>query len=200
MEKPAETRYPLHEALQRRWSPRAFADRPVADEQLITLFEAARWASSCFNEQPWQFIVATKSTQQEYERMLSCLVEGNQGWAKLAPVLILTVAKSTFDHNGKGNAHAWHDVGLAMGNLAIQATTLGLSLHQMAGIIPDRIREEYGIPQGFDPVAALALGDAGDPMLLPDELAQREQAIRTRKPLLEFVFAGQWGKPASIVK
>jgi len=200
MEKPAETRSPLHDPLQRRWSPRAFADRPVADEQVTILLEAARWASSCFNEQPWQFIVATKSTPQEYERMLSCLVEGNQGWAKLAPVLMFTVAKSTFDHNGKVNPHAWHDVGLAVGNLVIQATTLGLSLHQMAGILPDRIRELYAVPQGFEPVAGLALGYAGDPTLLPDELAQREQATRTRKPLSEFVFTGQWGQPASIVK
>jgi len=200
MEKPAETRFPLHDPLQQRWSPRAFADRPVADEHLTILFEAARWASSCFNEQPWQFIVATKSTPQEYERMLSCLVEGNQTWAKLAPVLLLTVARSTFDHNGKVNKHAWHDVGLAVGNLVIQATTLGLSLHQMAGILPDRIREVYRVPQGFEPVAGLALGYAGDPTLLPDELGQREQAKRTRKPLSEFVFSGHWGQPASIVK
>lgn len=200
MEKPAKTRFPLHGPLQQRWSPRAFAERSVADEQLISLFEAAQWASSCFNEQPWQFIVASRSDQEEYHRLLSCLVEGNQVWAKFAPVLILTVAKSSFDHNGKANPHAWHDVGLAVGNLVIQATTLGLSLHQMAGILPERIREVYGVPQGFEPVTALALGYPGEPSLLPDELAQREQAARTRKPLSEFVFEGQWGREASIVK
>ncbi|MDA0737782.1 MAG: nitroreductase family protein [Nitrospirae bacterium] len=200
MEKPAETSCPIHDPIQQRWSPRSFSDRPVEKENLIRIFEAARWASSCFNEQPWQFIVATKGDPEEYERMLSCLVEGNQEWAKLAPVLILTVAKSTFDHNAKGNPHAWHDVGLAVGNLVIQATTLGLSLHQMAGILPDRIREVYGVPQGFEPVTALALGYAGDPTLLPDELCQREQAPRTRKPLSELVFSETWGQTASIVK
>jgi nitroreductase len=200
MEKPAETSCPLHDPIQRRWSPRAFADRPVEKDSLKCLFEAARWASSCFNEQPWQFIVATKDAQKDYECMLSCLVEGNQAWAKLAPVLMLTVAKSTFEHNGKGNPHAWHDVGLAVGNLVIQATVLGLSLHQMAGILPDRIREVYGVPQGFEPVTALALGYAGDPTLLPDELRQREQAPRTRKPLTEVVFSGKWGQASSIVK
>lgn len=199
MEKPADTSCPLHDPIQQRWSPRAFADQSVDEGDLKRLFEAARWASSCFNEQPWQFIVATKATPKEYERMLSCLVEGNQGWAKLAPVLILTVAKSTFDHNGKENPHAWHDMGLAVGNLAIQATTLGLSLHQMAGILPDRIREVYEVPLGFDPVTAMALGYAGTPNLLSEELSQIEKAKRARKPLAEFVFSGQWGKPASIV-
>ncbi len=200
MEKPAETSCPIHDPIQRRWSPRAFTDRPVEEEHLMQLFEAARWASSCFNEQPWQFIVATKATPKEYERMLSCLVEGNQEWAKLAPVLILTVAKSTFDHNGKANPHAWHDMGLAIGNLVIQATTLGLSLHQMAGILPDRIREVYGVPPEFDPVTALALGYAGEASLLPGEFGQREQASRTRRSLAEIVFGGQWGLPASLAK
>ena len=132
--------------------------------------------------------------------MLSCLVDGNQEWAKLAPVLMLTVAKSTFDHNGKGNPHAWHDVGLAVGNLVIQATVLGLSLHQMAGILPDRIREVYGVPQGFDPVTGLALGYMGDPNLLSEELAERERAPRTRKPLEGIIFTGKWGNASSIVK
>ncbi len=200
MEKPAETNCPLHDPIQQRWSPRSFADQPVEEEKLRRVFEAARWASSCFNEQPWQFIVATKDEPKEYERMLSCLVEGNQEWAKLAPVLILTVAKSTFDHNGKGNPHAWHDVGLAVGNLVIQATTLGLSLHQMAGILQDRIREVYGVPQGFEPVTALALGYAGDPAALPGEFGQREQAPRTRKPLSELVFSEKWGQSSFIVK
>jgi len=200
MEKPADTNCPLHDPIQKRWSPRAFSDQPVDEGDLKRLFEAARWASSCFNEQPWQFIVATKATPREYERLLSCLVQGNQAWAKLAPVLILTVAKSTFAHNGKPNLHAWHDVGLAVGNLVIQATTLGLSLHQMAGILPDRIREVYAVPQGFEPVTGLALGYAGETTLLSGELADREQAPRTRKLLSEFVFNGLWGQPASIVK
>ncbi len=200
MEKLADTNCPLHDPIQRRWSPRAFADRPVAADHLKCVFEAARWASSCFNEQPWHFMVATKSAPREYARMLSCLVEGNQKWAKSAPVLILTVAKSIFDHNGKANPHAWHDVGLAVGNLAIQATVLGLSLHQMAGILPDRIRELYEVPQGFEPVTALALGYAGDPALLPDELRQREQAPRVRKPITEMVYSLKWGQPSTVVK
>jgi len=200
MEKPAETHAPLHDPLQRRWSPRAFSDRHVEEDQLQILFEAARWAPSCFNEQPWQFLVATKAVPNDYERMLSCLVEGNQSWAKLAPVLVLTVAKTTFDHNGSVNKHAWHDVGLAVGNLVIQATTMSLSVHQMAGILPDRVREVYRVPQGYEPVTGLALGYVGDPSLLPDDLQKREKAQRERKPLSEIVFTEQWGQPASIVK
>ncbi len=199
MDKLAETQFPIHELLRRRWSTRAFADRLVEPEKLWSILEAARWASSSFNEQPWSFIVATKQDEPEWSQLLSCLVEGNQVWAKQAPVLMVSVAKLTFGRNGESNRHAWHDVGLAVGNLVVQATSLGLSVHQMAGILPDKVRELYGIPHGFDPVAGLALGYVGDPDSLPEPLRQREQAKRMRKPLAEFIFSSRWGQGSPLV-
>ena len=153
MEKPAETAHEIHDLLRRRWSPRAFSDQLVEPEKLASLVEAARWAPSCFNEQPWSFLVATKENDVEHRRMLECIVEGNVGWAQHAPVLMISVAKLAFDHNGKPNKHAWHDVGLAAGNMIVQATALGLGAHQMAGFYPDKAREAYQIPDGHDPVA-----------------------------------------------
>ena len=200
MEKPADTTYPIEELLKRRWSPRAFADRPVEPEKLLSLWEAARWAASTANQQPWSFIVATKQDEAEYARLLSCLRENNQQWASRAPVLMVSVAKLAFDANGQPNRHAFHDVGLAVANLIMQATALGLGVHQMAGIYSDRVRELYGIPEDFEPVAGIVLGYPGDPASLPDELRQRELAPRTLKPLESFVFQGAWGKTASIVR
>ena len=199
MDKLPETQFPIHDLLRRRWSPLAFADRLVEPEKLRSILEAARWAASSFNEQPWGFIVATKQDEPEWSRLLSCLVEGNQVWAKQAPVLMVSVAKLTFGRDGESNRHAWHDVGLAVGNLVVQATSLGLSVHQMAGILPDKVRELYGIPHGFDPVAGLALGYVGDPDSLPEPLGQREQAKRMRKPLAEFIFSTRWGQVSPLV-
>jgi len=199
MDKLAETQFPIHDLLRRRWSPLAFADRLVEPEKLRSILEAARWAASSFNEQPWGFIVATKQDEPEWSRLLSCLVEGNQVWAKQAPVLMVSVVKLTFGRNGESNRHAWHDVGLAVGNLVVQATSLGLSVHQMAGILPDKVRELYGLPHGFDPVAGLALGYVGDPDSLPEPLRQREQANRMRKPLAEFIFSTRWGQGSPLV-
>ena len=194
MNKPAITHYPIHELLNKRWSPRAFEDRPVEVEKIQRLFEASRWAPSCFNEQPWAFILATKANQTEYDNLLSCLVEGNRSWAHQAPLLLLTIAKMHFDHNGEINRHAFHDVGLAIGNLVVQATAMGLVLHQMAGILPDRIRELFFLPQGFEPVTGIAIGYQGDPSSLPNPFQERESAPRSRKPIKEWVFSGSWGK------
>ena len=198
MEKLAVTQYPIHDLLGRRWSPRAFSERPVEPEELRSLLEAARWAPSSYNEQPWSFLVATKESPVEYDRLLSCLIEGNQRWAKTAPVLMLSVAKLRFDHNGALNRHAFHDVGLAVENLIVQATALGLAAHQMAGFEVEKARELYRIPEGHDPVAAIALGYPGDPESLPERLRERELAPRTRKPPEKFVFSGEWGKPSQL--
>ncbi|HVS80283.1 MAG TPA: nitroreductase family protein [Pyrinomonadaceae bacterium] len=199
MEKPAETQYPIEEILRRRWSPRAFADRAVEPEKLQSLFEAARWAASSFNEQPWNFIVATKEKQEEHARLLSCLVEGNQRWARLAPVLMVSVAKLNFDKTGKPNRHAFHDVGLAMGNMLVQATALGLFVHQMAGFAPEKVREIYGVPDGFEPVAAMAIGYGLAVDELPDPLREQELGARSRKPINSFVFEGRWGETSRFV-
>ena len=199
MEKPAETQYPIHDLLRRRWSPRAFSDRRVDPAIMRSLLEAARWAPSSYNEQPWSFIVATKDDPVEFGRLLSCLVEGNIQWAQHAPVLMVSVARLYFEDDGKPNRHAFHDVGLAVANLIVQATALGLVVHQMAGIFPDKIRELYGIPEGYEAVAGIALGYPGDPQSLPEELRKRELAPRERKPLTEFVFSGRWGRTSPLV-
>lgn len=199
MEKPADAQYPILDLLRRRWSPRAFADRLVEPEKLRGLLEAARWAPSSYNEQPWSFLVATKDDPENFQRLLSCLVEGNQAWAQFAPVLMISVARLNFAQNGQPNRHAFHDVGLAAENLVIQAMALDLMVHQMAGFYPDKAREVFRIPPGYEPVAAIAVGYPGEPDRLPEKLRQRELAPRTRKMLREFVFGGEWGRPAGMV-
>jgi nitroreductase len=199
MEKPAATDYPIEETLSRRWSPRAFSDRPVEPDKLRRLFEAARWAPSSFNEQPWAFIVTIKEKPEEYAALLSCLIESNQQWARLAPVLMVSVAKLNFDKTGKANRHAFHDVGMALGALLVEATALGLFVHQMAGFSVDKVRETFAVPAGFEPVAAIAIGYPADPDVLPEALREREVAPRTRKPINEFVFEGKWGESSPIV-
>ena len=194
MEKPADVKFHIHDLLRRRWSPRAFADQPVEREKIQSLLEAARWASSCFNEQPWVFILATREYPESHQKLLSCLVEGNQIWAKRAPLLLLTVAKLHFDRNGQVNRHAYHDVGLAVGNLVMQATAMNLSVHQMAGILPHTIRERYAFPDGYEAVTGIAIGYQGDVSILPAPLREREWAPRSRKPLREFVFSEMWGR------
>lgn len=199
MDKPAETQYPIHDLLKRRWSPRAFSDRRVEPDTLRSLLEAARWAPSSNNAQPWSFIVATKEDQAEHGRLLSCLVEGNSLWAQRAPVLMVSVARMSFEDEGTPNRHAFHDVGQAVADLSVQATALGLVVHQMAGFHPDKVRELYGIPKEFEPVAAIALGYPGDPESLPERLKKRELAPRERKPLTDFVFSGRWGQTSLLV-
>jgi len=199
MEKPAETQYPIEEILRRRWSPRAFSDRMVEPEKLQSLFEAARWAPSSFNEQPWNFILATKQKPEEHARLLSCLVEGNQRWARAAPVLMVSVAKLNFDKTGKPNRHAFHDVGLAMGNMLVQATALGLFVHQMAGFSPEKVREIYGVPDGFEPVAAIAIGYGIAADELPEQFREFDLGARSRKPVSSFVFQGHWGDVSPLV-
>jgi len=200
LKKTAETSVPVHDIIGNRWSPRAFDSRAVEPEKLKALFEAARWAASSYNAQPWSFIVATKDHPANYKKVLECLVEFNQGWAKNAPVLALSVAQLNFamPDNKAPNRHAFHDVGLAVANLALQAHALGLEVHQMAGILPDKAREVFGIPAGYEAVAGIAIGCPGDPAVLPDGLRERELAKRTRKELETFVFTGKWGQKANL--
>ena len=159
-DKRAKPDHPIHELLAARWSPYGFTDRPVAMADLRSLFEAARWAASSYNEQPWCYLVATKKAPEEFERLLSCLVEGNQAWARAAPVLALGCTSLHFTRNGKPNAAAVHDLGIASASLTLEATARGLSVHQMIGILPDRARELYRIPEGVQPLTGLAIGYA----------------------------------------
>ena len=190
----AQTDHPVHELVAQRFSPYAFADRDVSAEDLRSVFEAARWAASSYNEQPWSYVVATRSDAAEHERLLSCLVEPNQAWAKAAPVLALGVARTRFVRNDKPNAAAFHDLGAASTQLTAEATARGLAVHQMIGILPDRARELYAIPDHSEALTGLAIGYAADPAAAPDPYRERDEAPRARKALSEFVFAGEFGK------
>lgn len=191
MEKPAHTQFPIHDLLKKRWSPRTFDERLVEADKLLSLFEAARWAPSSFNGQPWRFLVATKENKAEYDRLFNCLIEGNQQWAHQAPMLLLSVAKLQFE-DGSPNRHAFHDTGMAAENLILQATALGLVAHQMAGFRIDQARVDCQIPEGYEPVAMIAIGYPGDPAQLSDRLRAREGQPRVRKPLTEFVYSATW--------
>jgi nitroreductase len=198
--KQAALDHPIHELLAQRWSPYAFSDRPVADADVRSLLEAARWAASSYNEQPWSYILATKADPEAFARQLSCLVEGNQIWAKAAPVLALGCARLTFVLNDKPNAAALHDLGLASASLTLEATARGLVVHQMIGIVPERARQLYHIPDNVQPLTGLAIGYAADPSVLPEKLRARDLAPRQRKKLAEFVFGNDWGTASDLVK
>jgi nitroreductase len=197
--KRASTDFPVNELVATRWSPYAFQDRPVPEADLRSLFEAVRWAPSCFNEQPWSYMVATKDNPEQFQQLLSCLIDFNQIWAKEAPVLALGIVSLQFARNGQPNRAAVHDLGLAAGNLLVEAMTRGLSVHQMLGIFPDKAREIFAIPEGAEAWTAIAIGYMGDPTTLPDNLQERDIRPRQRKPLSQFVFSGKWGNPSPLV-
>ncbi|MEH2002713.1 MAG: nitroreductase family protein [Nostoc sp.] len=197
--KKALTDYPIHELLAERWSPYAFQDRPVSQADLRSLFEAARWSASSYNEQPWSYLVATKENPDHFQQLLSCLVEANQIWAQNAPVLALGIASLRFTRNNQENKAAIHDLGLASGNLVVEATARGICVHEMIGILPDKARDLFDIPEGFEAWTAMAIGYRGDPITLPDALKERDLSPRQRKPLDQFVFSGKWGNPSSLV-
>ena len=163
------------------------------------MFEAARWAPSSSNEQPWAYIVATRDNASEFADMTSVLVEFNAGWAQHAPVLAIAVSQLAFAKNGSPNRNAQYDTGAATALLSIEATARGLFVHQMAGFDPEESRRVFAIPAGWEPVAAMAVGYAGDPDTLPQPLKDREAAPRTRKRISEFVMTGQWGHTASFL-
>ena len=196
MDKRARSDHGIQPLLSERWSPMAYKPRPMPDESLASLLEAARWAPSCFNDQPWFFLVARRQNTEEFERMLECLVEGNRTWAQNASVLMITAARTTFQRNDKPNRFAAHDLGLAVGGLLVQATEMGLAVHQMGGFDPTKAREVYGIPEGFEPITAIAIGYRDDPSTLSDDLRKREMQPRERKALSTFVFSGSWDSPA----
>jgi nitroreductase len=199
-DKKALTNYPIHGLLAERWSPYAFQDRSVTSADLCSLFEAARWAASSYNEQPWSYIVATKDNPDHFQQLLSCLVEGNQVWAKNAPVLALGITSLRFTRNNQDNRAAIHDLGLASANLVLEATARGICVHQMIGILPDKARDLFNIPDGFEAWTGMAIGYQGDPTTLPDALKERDLTPRQRKPLEQFVFSGNWGNPSSFAQ
>ncbi len=199
MEKQAKTDHPIHELLQKRWSPRAFSAEPVSHQALKSLFEAARWTASSTNEQPWAFLVATKEQPEEFAKILGTLVEFNQTWAKHAAVLGIAVSKMEFSKNHTPNRNAFYDTGAAMANLTLEATFRGLFVHQMGGFDAHKATEAFHIPKGWEPIAAFAIGHVGDAESLAEPHKEREKAPRTRKPLSEFVMTGKWGQAAPFV-
>jgi nitroreductase len=199
MQKPAANDFPVHQLIRDRWSPRAFADKAIPQDVLRSLFEAARWAPSSNNEQPWAYIVATKDDQADFDKTLGVLVEFNAGWAKNAAALAIAVVELAFSNNSVPNRNAQYDTGAASALLSVEATARGLAVHQMAGFDPEKARQTFGIPAGWEAIAAMAIGYPGNPDSLPQKLKDRELAPRTRKPLSEFVMAGRWGHPAPFV-
>ena len=199
MQNLAPTEYPILELLRTRWSPRAFAQKEIAPEVLRSLFEAARWAPSSSNEQPWAFIVATHNDHANFTKALQPLVEFNANWARHAHVLGFAVSELNFEKNQAPNRNAQYDTGAAMAMLSIEATARGLFVHQMAGFDPETAREVFEIPAGWDAIAAFALGYPGDPASLPQPYRDRETAPRSRKLIRDFVMTGKWGNTADFI-
>ena len=199
--KPADTAAPLHPPPRARWSPRAFSPRPVPRAALRTLFEAARWAPSSGNNQPWRFVVATVDGEPEaHARLLACLNEGNRRWAFRAPVLVFACTKLTIerpDRPPRDNAHAWYDLGQAVAHLSVQATADGLFVHQMAGFDAAAARTACGVPDGYAVVTAVAIGYFGDVDDLDEDLRVRERAPRVRRAVGESVWRGRWDDRAT---
>jgi len=188
--KHATTTYPVHELIRKRWSPRAFAATPVAPEVLQQVFEAASWAASAMNEQPWRYIYAHQADQETFQKMVDCLVPGNQPWAKNAPVLVLALVKTHYD-NGKPNGSALHDLGMANANLIFEATALDLHGHFMGGFDPDKTRELFALPDTLQPAAFIALGYLGEAERLEEPFLSREKAPRQRKAVADIAFHHQ---------
>ncbi|MDO8860609.1 nitroreductase family protein [Haliea sp. E1-2-M8] len=193
--KDAQTQAPIDTQIRKRWSPRAFqAEAPPLDN-LLTMLEAARWAPSCFNEQPWRFFLGLKGLGDTYSKIFDSLIEFNQEWAKHAPVLLLAVARTHFSANDKPNDHHAYDTGAAMSLLSLQAAEFDIYVHQMAGFDRDKAREKFAIPEGFLPLAAAAIGYRGDPQMLNERQQRTEAERRERKDWTETCFEGTWDNP-----
>ncbi len=189
--KTADTKLEILPAIKNRWSPRAFSDQEVTQDDINILMEAARWAASSMNEQPWRFIYAFKG-EEAFDKIASSLMPGNVTWASKAPVLIATVIKTTLDRNGRNNGAAAHDLGLAVGNLSIQATSMGIGLHQMGGFDALVITEQFNLSEEYKPISVIASGYYGDADQLDEGLRARELAPRSRKSLDEIAFHGNF--------
>jgi len=194
MQKPAITQQAIHELLANRWSGRAYdAGKAVSQEQVVSLLEAARWAPSCFGDQPWRYVFCNKAdNMQAWQAAFDCLVPGNQGWAVNAPVLLLICADTLFGHNDKPNKWAAYDTGAATENLCLQATALGLMAHQMGGFDADKARATFKVPERYQILAMVTVGYQAAIEGLSEEDKAREVAARSRKPLDELFFNGVW--------
>ncbi len=189
-----EVSYPVLDVIRSRWSPAVFSSQAIEPEKLLSILEAARWAPSSYNEQPWSFLIALRENKDEFERMLSCLAPANVVWAKHVPVLMISVASLKSHRDGSDNRFAFHDTGIATGFLQLQAASMGIMAHAMAGFDAEKARELYGIPETHAAVAAIGAGYPGDERNAPEELRKRNQR-RPRRTLDQFVFGGEWQRP-----
>jgi nitroreductase len=194
-----ETKVAIHELIAARWSGRAYdSSKTLSREQIIALVEAARWAPSCFGDQPWRFIVFDKATNKAgWDKALACLAEGNQSWAKEAPLLLLACSDSVLSQNGKPNRWGQYDTGAAAENLCLQAAALGLMVHQMGGFDAEKTKTEFSIPEQFTPMAMMAVGYQLAEEAIPEDIKEREYNTRARNTLDENFFEGRWGEPIS---
>jgi len=199
VEKKAQSSVAIHDIISRRWSPRAFDNsKTVSRGQVMALLEAARWAPSCFGDEPWRYLVWDRNRDPgAWQKAFECLSERNQAWVKNAPLLLASIASGQFTRNGKPNRWGQHDTGAASANLVLQAVALGLAAHQMGGFNVDMLRERFAIPSGFTPMAMIAVGYQADVATLEGEFKERELATRTRRPLGEKFFEGNWGVPVA---
>lgn len=197
MHKPAATQVPIDATIATRWSGRAYdATKIVTHAQIVALLEAARWAPSCFGDEPWRFIVWDKNADAaSWQQGFNCLVPGNQAWVQHAPVLILVCADSLFGHNQQANRWAQYDTGAAAENLCLQAASMGLMAHQMGGFDVNKTHEQFNIPTQYTPMAMISVGYAVDITTLSDEILARETAVRKRKPLTTLFFNATWNNP-----
>ncbi len=185
--------YPIHELLLKRYSPYVFSDRVIEKAAIFSLFEAARWAPSCFNEQPWSYIVINKDHELPYASIIETMADQNSAWALTAPTIVLTIAKVAFAQNNKPNPYAWHDIGLATGAMVVQATSMGIYIHQMAAFSKEKIRVACKIPAGWDPVTCIAMGYLGENTNVPELYEKKDAEPQIRKKLSEFVYEDTWG-------
>ncbi len=190
----------VHDLIARRWSPRAFdGAKPVEREKLLSVLEAARWAPSCFGDEPWRYVVCDRfEDEQAWQSLLACLAEKNQLWAKNAPVLMVSCADSEFRANGNSNRWGQHDTGAASISICLQATALGLASHQMGGFDADAVKETFGVPEQFTPMSVIAIGYAGSIEGLHDDFRPLEVGERKRQPLSGNFFAGKWGSGVKV--
>lgn len=196
MHKPAITQVAIDSTIAARWSGRAYdAAKSVSHAQLVALLEAARWAPSCFGDEPWRFVVWNKAANpQAWQQAFDCLVPGNQAWVVDAPILLLVCADSLFGHNQKPNRWAQYDTGAAAENLCLQASSMGLMAHQMGGFDANLTREKFNIPEQYTPMAMISVGYPADISTLSGDTLARETAARTRKPLSALFFDASWGQ------
>ncbi len=193
---PQDLSLPVHPLIAERWSPRAFdAHRVVERDKLLAVLEAARWAPSCYNDQPWRYIVGDRLRSPPiWQGLLETLAEVNRIWCQRAPLLIAAITDTRFEQSGEPNRWAPHDVGAASAYLCLEAVHQGLIAHQMGNFDADALRRRFGIPERYMPMSIIAIGYPGDPHLLDGWQRAAENATRQRRPLESFVFEGPWGE------